>query len=213
MDALDEAVAVVRTAEQELRAILVQAAKVGDYGHVPRIAEWAKLLSTLSGQPLTELEPAPSDDGTHNRPPTVRARVAAEAPRKARTVRRQKSRRGKRAMSEYPKFVREGDSLVKIGWSRREGKPYEHKAPRRVLRTLVQALVRVGVCGQRFTVDGILPLKDGGTEIPDYQTYLTLAWLRSVGLLTQHGRQGYSLPEGTDLSELIGGQWDSLPAR
>src|SRR5262249_22934714 len=131
----------------------------------------------------------------------------------AKTVRRKKSRRGKRVKSEYPKFVREGDSLVKIGWSKRERKPYEHKAPRNVLRALVQALVRVGTGGERFTVDGILPLKHGGAEIPDYQTYLTLAWLRSVGLITQHGRQGYSLPDAEGLDRKSEQQWGSLTSR
>jgi hypothetical protein len=117
--------------------------------------------------------------------------------------------------SEYPKFVREGDSLVKIGWSKREGKPYEHRAPRGVLRALVQALARVGSGGERFTVEGILPLKDAAdnSDIPDYQAYLTLAWLRSTGLITQHGRQGYSLPNAEELERQSEQLWGNLTAR
>jgi len=134
---------------------------------------------------------------------------------KAKTGRPKKPHRSRTAQSEYPKFVREGDSLVKIGWSRRDRKPYEHKAQRSVLRSLVQALVRVGSGGERFTVEALLPLKDtsAGSEIPDYQMYLTLAWLRSIGLIVQHGRQGYSLPEEMDLSRESELHWGKLTAR
>jgi hypothetical protein len=220
MDALEEATAALRTAEQKLRSILVQAAEAGDYDHLPRIAEWAKILSAiLSGQPVNEpsetIPSDPADNGVHERPPGLRTRAPASEPRKVKAVRRKKSRRSRTARSDYPKFVREGDSLVKIGWSRTEGKPYEHKAPRSVLRSLVQALVRAGSGGKRFTVEALLPLKETatGSEIPDYQTYLTLAWLRSVGLITQHGRQGYSLPNSEELERQSEKQWSSLVAR
>ena len=43
MGALDEASAVLRAAEQNLRIILVKAAEGGDYDHLLQIAEWAKL--------------------------------------------------------------------------------------------------------------------------------------------------------------------------
>jgi hypothetical protein len=225
MDVLEEAMAVLLNAEQQLRSILVRSAKDGNYDHLPQIAEWAKLLSaTLGGQPPAEpatfqpetvLPLASSDDGVAERPAAVRARAPATGYRKARAGQRRKRRRSKTAKSGYPKFVREGDSLVKIGWSKTDGKPYEHKAPRSVLRSLVQALLRVGSGGARFTVEGLLPLKDtaGTSEIPDYQTYLTLAWLRCVRLITQHGRQGYSLPNAAELERQSEQQWGNLTAR
>jgi hypothetical protein len=221
MDALEEAMAALRTAEQKLRFILVQAAGGGDYEHLSQIAEWAKLLSaTLNGQPVTGPIPASvqapaqmlSDNGNHGR--TLEARSRATA-RTAKGGRRRKPRRSKGAKSGYPQFHREGELLVKVGWSKTEGKPYEHKAPRSVLRALVQALIRVGSGGERFTMERLLPLKDlvDGAEIPDYQTYLTLAWLRGAGLITQHGRQGYSLPAGSNLERESDRQWGELKKR
>ena len=68
------------------------------------------------------------------------------------------------------------------------------------MRALVTELVRIGAEGERYTVVGIFPLKDADkSEIPDYQAYLTLAWLRIVELITQHRRQEYSLPNAAEL--------------
>jgi hypothetical protein len=218
MDPLEEATAALRAAEQQLRSILVKAAESGDYDHLPRIAGWARLLSaTLGGQPVAELPPVqpPSDNGVHERAAEVTARSPATGARRVQASRRKQGRRSRAAKEGYPQFVREGDSLVKIGWSKSEGRTYEHKAPRGVLRALVQALVRVGSGGERFTVEALLPLRDtaAGSDIPDYQTYLTLAWLRTVGLVTQHGRQGYSLPAGSDIERESERQWAELKAR
>jgi hypothetical protein len=222
MDALQEATAVLRAAEQNLRSILVKAAGTGDYDHLPRIAEWAKLLNAaLGGQAVPEpptarsptILPSPTSDGVHER------KEATPHPpppaRKAKGSRRKKGRKGTGTKKGYPQFVREGDSLVKIGWSKSEGKTYEHKAPRGVLHALVQALQRVGSGGERFAVEALLPLKDSATktEIPDYQTYLTLAWLRSAELITQHGRQGYSLIKGKDLERESEKHWGQLTSR
>lgn len=224
MDALKEATAALRSAEQQLRSIIAKAAEGGDYDHLSRIAEWAKLLSvTLNGQPVTEPERIqleaipmpPSGNGVLPRPATARDRSPATVARKAKAGKRRKAGRSKTANADYPQFVREDESLVKIGWSKSKSKTYEHKAPRSVLRALVQALIRVGSGGERFTVDGLLPLKDtaSSSEIPDYQTYLTLAWLRSVDLITQHGRQGYSLLPGKDLERESERFWGQLNTR
>jgi hypothetical protein len=221
MGALEDAKAVLQTAEQKLRTILVQAAEAGDYDHLPRIAEWAKVVNiALGGLAATDTTPAPNPSIPRSLldndagPPMDD--FAGSAPRRAPVARiagRRKKPRKKVKKDGYPNFIREGNTLVKIAWSKTEGKPYEHKAPRGVLRALIQAITRVGADGERFTMEGLLPLKDGGTEIPDYQTYLALAWLRRIGLITQHGRQGYSLPQDTDLDRETDRQWSQLATR
>jgi hypothetical protein len=227
MDALEDARSVLRTAEQKLRVILVEAAEVGNYDQLPQIAEWAKLLNaTLFGQsvaepskpppqPLERAEALPvSATAAHEPLAVVNSRTPVLDAHRVKTGRRKKTRQSKNSSSGYPKFIREGDALIKIGWSKSQGKPYEHKAPRAVLRALVKELIRIGSGGARFTVEGIFPLKDTGkTDIPDYQAYLTLAWLRSVELITQHGRQGYSLPNGADLERQSEQKWNELSKR
>ena len=107
--------------------------------------------------------------------------------------------RSRYRLGQYPKFVREGDSLVKIGWSKSQGAEYEHKSPKRLLTVLSAALTAAK--GKRITMDKVLPLNDAvdGSTFSDYQSYVCLAWLKSAGVVTQHGRQGYSVPKGIDL--------------
>lgn len=116
-------------------------------------------------------------------------------------------------LGQYPKFVREGDNLVKIGWSKSQRAEYEHKSPKRLLAVLCESLTSAN--GKRIMMDKVLPLKDPvtGNPFPDYQSYVCLAWLKSSGLVTQHGRQGYSLPKGIELERAIEAQWANLLTR
>jgi hypothetical protein len=125
-----------------------------------------------------------------------------------------RSKRPPASAGEYPRFLREGDSLVKIGWSKSERAEYEHKCPRSVLPLLAAAIAKAGANGKRFGMDKVLPLNDTDNhEIPAYQVYLALAFLRSVGLLEQHGRQGYTLTTRADIGGVIDRQWGALPNR
>jgi hypothetical protein len=117
--------------------------------------------------------------------------------------------------SAYPQFHRDDNHLIKIGWSKKEKRQYEHKAPKTVLDLLVASLLAVSRDGYRFTTEDVLPLRDAGedTDVPSYQAYLCLAWLRSVGLVEQHGRQGYSLPQPVQLGILVEDRWEGLTRR
>jgi hypothetical protein len=121
--------------------------------------------------------------------------------------------RSRNKLGQYPRFVREGDNLVKIGWSKSQRAEYEHKSPKRLLAALCAALT--GAKGKRITMDGVLPLKDpiDGSAFSDYQSYVCLAWLKSAGLVTQHGRQGYSLPKGIELEKSVETLWTNLLSR
>lgn len=222
MESLRRAVDLLREAEQRLQDLIAQAAGRGEYDVLPTLADWAKQLSTLAGTaevpPATETDAEQEVDfGMDEGSPPERLPEPAVKPSPSAAVPRQfiASARGgrRRKKDEYPQFRRDGETLVKIGWSKRERKTYEHRAPRRVLEALLQALRGAGAGGARFAMENVLPLRDpeDRTEIPDYQAYLTLAWLRRTGLLTQHGRQGYSLPTNRDLNRESERLWNELP--
>ncbi len=218
MNALEEAKAVLNDAEQNLRMILRRAAEEGEYAHLQQVAGWAKLLNaSLAGA----ISPTPDVVASAlANPPRKRATEAVDKAIERQPLARKKKKRiaktKKRRSSKkgYPQFLRTGDSVVKIGWSKRDGKPYEHKAPKSVLHSLIKAVVRAGSGGEVFMIESLLPLNDtSGAQIPDYQAYLTLAWLRSIQLITQHGRQGYSIPLGIDLADESAKRWDELTSR
>jgi hypothetical protein len=64
-------------------------------------------------------------------------------------------------------------------------------------------------------MEEVLPLNNpgDGSELPSYQVYLSLAWLRAEDLIVQHGRQGYSLPPGSDLERESERRWGELKTR
>lgn len=182
---LAKAIKVLTKCEEDLRALVAAAADSGDYDAVLRITSWAKQIASMSGAALAV---APEK------------RAATDSPKKA-PVR-----------PVYPRFLRRGDQLIKIGWSKREKSEYEHKAPRQTALILARVIAEAGKDGRIFQINGLLPLIDpkDGSEIPDYQVYLVVAWWRSSGLLDQHGRQGYSIPNAGQLQDAVESAWTKL---
>jgi hypothetical protein len=184
-----KAVKALAKCEAELRTLVASAADSGDYDAVLRITSWAKQIAALAGgassrAPMGAAEKTPVAVGTK--------KAAARA--------------------AYPRFVRRGDQLVKIGWSKREKSEYEHKTPRQAALVLAKAAAEAGKDGRIFQINALLPLSDpkDGSDIPDYQVYLVIAWWRGAGLLDQHGRQGYSIPNANQLLQAVESAWTKL---
>jgi hypothetical protein len=137
------------------------------------------------------------------------AAVAKELPRVT------PSKEHERGRKRYPQFFRDGEALVKVGWSRKSREEYEHKAPKAAVLAVAGALAEAGRAKRRITMEKVMPVRDAAsnTTVPDYQVYVTLAWLRELNVVVQHGRQGYTFAGNGDLQQLIGTSWDSLASR
>jgi hypothetical protein len=124
-----------------------------------------------------------------------------------------KKRRQHRRKPGYPKFYRLNGDLVKVGWSKKRNSEYSHKAPKRLVDVVARAVADAGAGGAVFNTDHLLPVYDpeGGHEVPTYQAYLTLRWLRDKGLVERHGRRGYSLKDPQGLQAALDKLWSSLP--
>jgi hypothetical protein len=218
MEIRSQAVAIVQRAESEIRELLLRVAGEGDYEHAALLAEWAQRLRQIS-EHAGALKGPPGvlgDFDGHAETITDRHQVvtpsssANGAPerRKAKKLTNSTTRK-----ANYPRFRREREELVKIGWSKKQKAEYRHKAPKTVVLTVAEGLQRRGATGERFTFEELLPFRDRDTqaELPTYQTYLTLAWLRQENLIVQHGRQGYSLPLTIHLMDAIEERWKLLP--
>lgn len=214
-------IGVLSEAERQLRELVGSAAAAGDYEATLLITGWARVVGSL----VQEAQQATQSDSQVAM--SVRDGQEAESARTADSGRSQDDsvnshrlnspamRRVKRSPSkdQYPKFFRRGDQLVKIGWSKKERQEYEHKAPHRVVDTLAAAIAGRFGNGKLFAVEDLLPLKDpnGGSEIPSYQAYVALAWLRLAGLLKRHGRRGYSVESASGLADALVTSWQRLP--
>lgn len=227
----DRAVETVQAAEQKLRSdlrpIILEAVEAEAYGDVAAIARIAAALSTLVMQvrsdsygPAPELpsldelfaanrqttqepvpEPAPGPEDQQQRR-LLRAALPPPPPPRPRRV-----------AGDYPRFFRDGDRLVKVAWSKKERRPYEHRAPRAAVQTLLDAIKKRKGEGKQFEAADVLPLvTPTGEEYPSYQSYLALSWLRHIGVVTKVGREGYVLKPKVATPEKLDELWSGLAA-
>lgn len=207
MEYRDRALAAVRRAEEHLRAelrpIIVEAVAAEAYADVASIARLTEELSNLLRHVTTD-----------KRPPAGPAaeRVAQEQREPTTPMAEPHSPRATSRRVQYPQFLRDGDRLVKIGWSKKTRTTYEHKAPRAVVEALVAAVQRRKGENAVFQASDVMPLKDSlREEYPSYQSYLALNWLRDVGAIRKRGREGYVLKKGAVTAEALVTLWELLP--
>lgn len=183
MDTLTRAAGVIHRAEAELRALVSERASAGDYDSVVKIASWARALATLI------VAPARASTTVHR----SRQGISERGGTKGQVQARRSPRSGKK--EAYPKFFRRGEQIVRVAWSKRDKKEYQHKSPHSAVKALAHAIARIGAEGRVFTAEELLPIQhDDGTDIPSYQAYAGIALFKQTGLIDQHGRQGYSIP-------------------
>jgi hypothetical protein len=168
MNTLQKAIDVLAGAERSLAELASQAAKETNYDLANELIDLAREVGRLG---VAARQGLPSAVGAATADTGV---VAREGPPPARGVPLTSRTRGRPKKGEYPKFLREGDTLVKIAWSPSEKAQYEHKSPKKVLPLLAAAISKVGSNGKRFTMQSVLPLVDAldAAKIPDYQAYL-----------------------------------------
>ena len=109
----------------------------------------------------------------------------------------------RRLKDGYPRFMAQGESLIKIGWSKKSKAEYQHKAPWDVVNLVARSTAKAKENGSLVTFDDFTPLTDkDGNEVPNYQVYLALAWFRDAGLVDQEGRNGYKV-DGSRLTDAM----------
>ncbi len=210
----DEALHILKDCEGQLQELLRNAAARGDYDSLMQVTAIARQVSILIEQaqhPSTDSSgnaqsrsPSTGHGGSCDTPKPV-----SPAPRPS--TKRARGRKRQKRESEYPKFLKDGNGLLKLGWSKREKKEYRHRAPRLVVDLLATKLAEVAK-GGTFTTENLFPLlEEDGTEVSSYQAYLCLAWLRKAGLVAQQGRQGYTVADPDELPEAVEEAWGTLP--
>lgn len=186
MDTRKEARAAIKAAEAQIRRLATNAMESGLYDEVQQLANWAKSLAEICASDQVADEP-------------VRIRRKRLLP--------------KSDNSAYPRFSKADDHILKIGWSKRTKKEYQQKAPREVLFDLLERLNRSEATRRPVTTESLFPLVDReGGEVPSYQAYLVLRFLRDRGVVVSHGRKGYTIEFGGEApSELAKSLWAQIP--
>lgn len=175
---IDEARQALAACESTLKGLMAQAAQAGDYPTVVTLTSWAQTVSGLD-KPNNAAAPKPP---------------ATSSPKRTKTT------------EAYPRFRKRGDELVKFGWSKTGRREYQHRADRTVLSSLVSRLTELGSAKRVKPATAFGP---AGTDQPlDYQHYVVLGWLKGLGLIQQHGRQGYTVPDPKGLNAAVNAAWD-----
>lgn len=196
MDVNARAVAVLEDAEAQLRVLIDDSLAAQRYEDVASIAALARQLVSIKIGHDVEMPANSAGD---------RADALLESKLISSTDSTHKTN------GAYPRFEREANRLVKIGWSKKDRRVYEHKTPFEAVLAVCEALqTKKG----KFVMDEILPLKYGHNwDVPSYQAYLVLAWLRQLGLVVRNGNDGYTANPAGLSKEMINEQLQSLPAR
>ncbi len=165
-------------------------------------------LAAVSGQ-LHELIRSIEDGRTQG--PTASIRVPANSGSGVHKVRSRRgvNKAGFERAKAYPRFARSGDRLVKIAWSKKDSAEYEHRAPHVAVLAVVSSLRKLG--SEEFSADKLARVRDEyGNDVPSYQVYLVLAWLRAWGAVRKIGRGGYASSLGDLTDAAVKEHWSAL---
>lgn len=191
----------LKRCEDELRKLAAEAAAEGDYDTLARLGSTARTISEIA----RDWQTAPQDQTTADAVMPSSGQSTGGGPSRGRAGRSGASR-------GYPRFMRRGDELVKIGWSKSDRKEYQHRAAHNLLVALRQALLDSSKRRKLFTMD-LLERQSSANGAPGYQAYVWLAWLRSEGLVKQHGRQGYSVLKPATFDRDVEGAFAKVPVQ
>lgn len=208
MSSIREAHGVLADAENYLRDLMQRELRAQRYAEVAELAGMADVLARLAR--------GNSESAVANHSPTPRSARSAAPVRKtaSQQSKRKISSKSVAAKRDYPRFERDGDKLVKVGWSKKARKEYEHRSPRSAALAFTEHVGAKTTKGKIFTIEDLLPLQDAtGEELPSYQVYLALAWLRQAGAVEKKGRDGYVRVADPLDGSVFDLMWNQIPER
>ena len=123
-----------------------------------------------------------------------------------------KERKQAKRRAVYPRYVRDGEILVRIGW-RRDREYLIAKLPKRCIEMVVSRALDVSDVDGNFKSDWITGLRDPqyGT-ISAVQIRFALAWLVSTEVIDR-GEFGYAMIRKQTILKDIENRWKSVPKR
>ncbi|MHC4571679.1 MAG: hypothetical protein ACYS0C_06350 [Planctomycetota bacterium] len=190
---IEEITGLLGRTEAELREMIADAAKAGDYRTVD--------LAKTAAVGIQSLQTRITNPGGK-----VQAKAVSSG---GKPKGKSASRRGGKA--RYPRFDVKKNSLIRIGWSKKERREYTHKAPKAVYDQTVRAMADLArsAAGPFMAEQIIEHLNQMGSEtIPSYQVYVVIGLLRRANCIKQRGREGYDVP--TDIAPRAEREWEGM---
>ena len=195
-DQAEKIIEILTKTESDIQKVIIEAAQAGDYRSVDMARSAAVNIKNLRMQiinPASKIEKKSSQNKPHSK-------------------RKALSRKGTR--SNYPTFKVKNDTLIRIGWSKKQRREYTHKAPRFVFDRTIKAMVILAQSGAGpFLAENIIEQANSNQSesIPSYQVYAVIGLLKQTNFIKQVGRDGYIIPQ--DLAKKAEEKWVELTNR
>lgn len=201
MGNVQDARQVIADAETSLRRLIEEAMREQRYADVAEVARLADALARVCATQLHDRE--------LGKPQLVPNLLTEDAARSTPSRRAAPARR----KPAFPRFERDSDTLVKVGWSKKNRTSYQHRAPKETVFAFLRHVSASVKPEQVFAVEDLMPVPDfaQGGEVPAYRVYLALAWLRNVHVIEKKGRNGYVFNHSAASSDEIQKHWEELP--
>jgi hypothetical protein len=177
---------ILQDAEASVRTLIGKAAETRKYDDIVVLVHLARQLQELSTR----------SSATPKSIPSASISIGPEANSPPSTKRTQKLRgaAGSSQAKRYPVFSTTDERLIKLGWSKKNRTEYEHRAPKASVAIVHEAIRSIGATGKPFEVEALSPLVTADNqEIPGYQIYMAIGWLRDLGAIQKGGRNRYRL--------------------
>lgn len=201
MNDISKAISLIEQTERDLRSLMERALGDQRYADVASVAPLAEAIANLlrAGLEVPAIVPTARQGlPDHSLSTSPKSRDTGKAARG----------------DKYPYFKKDGEKLVKVGWSKKDRREYEHRAPREAIFRMAAALKEAVPGGSVFSMETMLPLRgDDGNDLPSYQAYLALAWFRSIGIVEARGKEGYVFATGAVDRTNIQRLWKEIKAK
>ena len=112
----------------------------------------------------------------------------------------------RRRKGDYPKYLRRGNSLVKVGLRKDRKSEYKHIVPEHEYKRVVEKVVTTGRKEKEFATDDLLMDFDGSS----YHIYIVLSLLRQKKVVEMVRRGTYKLGN-KPVPSAVENIWKSLP--
>lgn len=193
MDKKLQALSLLRDCEAGIRGLIEEAVAERDYRQLGPLAAYASAVALISvdhaphGGLLNADTQSPAEW-------SGKVRLGLPSPPAVALPEQETSPLVVSNAASYPMFVRAVDRLIKIGWSKKDKAVYEHRASAQAVTAVFLKLAAAARKRGYIKPEDLLPVAlEDGSDVPSYQVYLVLAWLRSLEVLVRHGNDGYKI--------------------
>lgn len=203
-------------AESSLNDLVESALRQKRYDDITRLVEaLAHLEKVRQALDLPQSKRNPVDQGLQASNPELRGtnekKSSLPLTKLQTDASRSQRQKTEKHAAMYPMFLKDENRLIKVGWSKKRKAEYTHRVPTEAILALAEHLERNIVAQSLFEIENLFPiLTDSGEEIPGYQVYVIMAWLRTTGIIEKRGRDGYIIQNNTGLRGKFNELWNTL---